>query len=66
MDDGLSKAVEAVKTKAKLAELLGLTPQAISYWDRVPLERLLDVERVTGVSRAVLRPDIFGPVRESA
>ena len=29
-------------------------------WSRVPAERVLTVESVTGVSRAVLRPDLYG------
>lgn len=38
-----------------------ITPQAISQWKKVPADRVLDVERVTGISRHELRPDIFGP-----
>lgn len=46
----------------KLAEACKVTPQAVSKWlqNGVPAERVLDVERVTGVSRHELRPDIFG------
>jgi hypothetical protein len=36
------------------------TPQAISQWKQVPVERVNDVEAVSGVSRNLLRPDIFG------
>jgi DNA-binding transcriptional regulator YdaS (Cro superfamily) len=42
-----------------LAELLGLSVQAVSQWDKIPVERCGDVERLTGVSRHVQRPDIF-------
>lgn len=31
---------------------------------RLPAERVLDIERITGISRHELRPDIFGPARE--
>lgn len=44
-----------------LAPALGLTPQAVSLWKRVPAERVLDVERITGISRHDLRGDVFGP-----
>lgn len=43
-----------------LAAYLGVSRQAIYQWKRVPAERVLRVERVTGVSRYDLRPDIFG------
>jgi Putative antitoxin of bacterial toxin-antitoxin system, YdaS/YdaT len=46
-------------TRKKLAVILGVTPGAISQWKRVPAERVLDVERATGVSRHTLRPDIY-------
>ena len=59
-----SEALERAKTKAGgaqgLSKLLGaITPQAISQWKRVPAERVLEVERVTGVSRSFLRPDLY-------
>lgn len=44
-----------------LAAELKVFPSAISQWTRVPAERVLDVERITGVSRHDLRPDIHGP-----
>lgn len=42
---------------------LGLSRGAVSQWDRVPAERVLDVERLTGVPREVIRPDLY--VREN-
>jgi DNA-binding transcriptional regulator YdaS (Cro superfamily) len=44
-----------------LAVALGITPGAISQWDRVPAERVLEVEKATGIPRQVLRPDVYGP-----
>lgn len=38
-----------------------LRPQAVSQWTQVPAERVLEVERITGISRHDLRPDVFGP-----
>lgn len=46
---------------SRLAEALGVFPSALSQWTQVPAERVLDVERLTGLSRHDLRPDIFGP-----
>ncbi len=65
---GLAKAIQATDNSiTRLAERLGLTPQAVARWDRVPAERCLDVEHATGVPREILRPDIYGdrPGRKS-
>lgn len=56
---------------AKLARALtdigkNISPQAISQWGEVPAERLLDVERVTGVPRQQLRPDLYEGMGEVA
>lgn len=68
MDETCKKTIEGFGGPGKLAAALGeITPQAISQWRKVPAERVLDVERLTGISRHELRPDIFGPApREAA
>jgi DNA-binding transcriptional regulator YdaS (Cro superfamily) len=53
------RAVAAVGGVTRLAEKIGVTRSAVSQWPRVPVERVLDVERVTGVPRHELRPDIY-------
>lgn len=61
MENALEKAKTAVGGPAALAKAIGgLSSQAVSQWKRVPAERVLDVERISGVSRHELRPDIFG------
>lgn len=62
MDDALDKAIKAAGGAAALARHLGITSQAISQWDRVPVTRAAAVERLTGIPRAELRPDVFGEV----
>ncbi len=57
----IRQAADSVGGVVKLSEALGLSRAAASQWDRVPAEHVLPVERLTGVSRHVLRPDIFGP-----
>lgn len=57
----LASAKEKAGGPAGLASKLGITSQAISQWRRVPVERVLDVERLTGISRTALRPDIYPP-----
>lgn len=61
MDSPLKKAIENAGGVAALARALNVTSQAISQWDRVPAERVIQVEVVTGVTRYDLRPDVFGP-----
>jgi DNA-binding transcriptional regulator YdaS (Cro superfamily) len=43
-----------------LAKRLGISQPAVSQWKQVPPARVREIERVTGISRFVLRPDIFG------
>jgi DNA-binding transcriptional regulator YdaS (Cro superfamily) len=43
----------------RIAEELGIRPQAVHAWHRVPITRVLDVERITGLSRHFLRPEIY-------
>lgn len=51
---------------SRLAEELGMFPSAISQWTQVPAERVLDVERITGLSRYRLRPDLYGAKQDAA
>jgi DNA-binding transcriptional regulator YdaS (Cro superfamily) len=57
--EALERAVANVGGQAKFARLIGVTAQAISQWDEVPPLRVLVVERVSGVSRHELRPDLY-------
>jgi Uncharacterized protein conserved in bacteria, prophage-related len=62
MDEALERAKKNVGGPAALAKALGgITSQAVSQWKKVPPERVIEVERISGVSRHELRPDIFGP-----
>ena len=42
-----------------IARVLNLTHSAVYQWLRVPSDRVVDIERLTGIPREVLRPDIF-------
>lgn len=58
-DPGLKAAIAAVGSQAKLGAAFGITAQAVSLWRRVPAERVVDVEKLTGIPRHVLRPDLY-------
>lgn len=62
----LEKAVAAVGSKSELARRLNVAVQSIQQWDRIPAERVHDVERVSGVPRHELRPDLYPKAREAA
>src|SRR5215813_8485628 len=59
-DPGLDQAIAVAGGVGALARKIGIAQPSVSNWSRVPAERVLTVEAVTGVSRAVLRPDLFG------
>lgn len=54
----------------KAATALGLgKPSVVANWrkrGRVPYQRVVEVERLTGISRHDIRPDVFGPAPEAA
>jgi DNA-binding transcriptional regulator YdaS (Cro superfamily) len=51
-----------------LASIFGVKKSTVCKWERrrVPAERVLDVERVTGISRHDLRPDLYPREPEAA
>ena len=58
-DSGLDEAVRAAVGVGALARQIGISQPSVSNWSHVPAERVLSVEAVTGVSRVVLRPDLY-------
>ena len=56
---GLQQAIDAAGGVSALARALGLSQPTVSAWRRAPSERVLAVEAATGVSRHVLRPDLY-------
>jgi DNA-binding transcriptional regulator YdaS (Cro superfamily) len=59
MDDGLREAINKAGGLRALARALGISQTSLAQWRRVPAERLVQVEAVTGIDRAVLRPDLY-------
>lgn len=58
-DPVVAEVIEKAGGVGILAEKLGVASQAISQWKRVPVLRVLDVERITEVPRTKLRPDVY-------
>jgi DNA-binding transcriptional regulator YdaS (Cro superfamily) len=46
-----------------LARELGIKGPSVGQWTRIPAERVLQIEAITGIDRAKLRPDLYGPKR---
>lgn len=63
-DPGLQAAIDAAGNISRLASRVDVTRAAISQWKRVPAERVLEIEQVTGVPRSTLRPDLYPGDRE--
>ncbi|MBP4001527.1 transcriptional regulator [Pseudomonas koreensis] len=56
------RAAKAAGSQSALARVLGCTPQNVQKWcasGRIPAERVLRIEQVTGVPRHELRPDLY-------
>jgi TorA maturation chaperone TorD len=59
-DQGLDLAIRAAGGVGALARKVGIAQPSLSNWNRVPAERVLAVESLTGIHRTTLRPDLFG------
>ena len=60
MDISIKEIAEKVGGVVALSKALGLSRGAVSQWKVVPLNRVKDVERISGIPRETLRPDFFG------
>jgi TorA maturation chaperone TorD len=65
-DAGLQRAIDAAGGIGALARALGIAQPSVSGWLRAPADRVSAIEAVTGVSRANLRPDLFGETSGTA
>lgn len=64
-DSALTEAIEQSGVTV-IAKRIGVTSQAVSQWQRVPVQHVLAIEELTGVGRSRLRPDIYPPAEEAA
>ena len=58
-DPGLHEAIDAAGGVSELARKIGISQPSVSNWNRIPAERVISVEAMTGVDRALLRPDLY-------
>lgn len=58
-DAGLERAIDAAGGIAQLARKIGIAQPSVSNWRTVPAQRVIAVEAATGLSRKVLRPDLY-------
>jgi DNA-binding transcriptional regulator YdaS (Cro superfamily) len=57
--EALDEAIKRAGGIRALSRLLGMAHQPIATWRIASVKRVLDIERLTGVSRHDLRPDIY-------
>jgi len=58
-EGGLEEAIRVAGGVGALARGLGISQPSVSNWQRVPADRVIAVEALTGVPRASLRPDLY-------
>jgi TorA maturation chaperone TorD len=58
-DAGLKLAIEAAGGVGALARGLGIRQPSVSSWVKIPADRVVAIESVTGVRREHLRPDLY-------
>lgn len=59
-DSGLDAAIRAAGGVSELARRIGISQPSVSNWTRIPADRIAAVETATNLSRATLRPDLYG------
>lgn len=61
-DTPIQRAVTAVGSQSALARLIGVTPQRVQQMvdtGRASHNRVIAIEKATGISRHELRPDLY-------
>lgn len=58
-DTIVDEAIAAAGGPSALCRELGIRPEATYSWKRIPAARVLQVEAASGISRHLLRPDLY-------
>lgn len=59
----LERAIKKAGGMSAFARALKLSRAAIYRWDKIPAERVVAIERATGIPREELRPDLYAGKR---
>ncbi|MBI1213590.1 MAG: hypothetical protein GC190_19200 [Alphaproteobacteria bacterium] len=60
----LKRAIGEIGGFAATGRLLDITRMAVSQWKVCPAQHVLEIEKHSGISRHVLRPDLYGKPRK--
>jgi hypothetical protein len=55
----LQEAIRHAGSQAALAKSLGVSKQAVQVWEIAPVRHVLKIEKLTGIPRRTLRPDVY-------
>jgi DNA-binding transcriptional regulator YdaS (Cro superfamily) len=58
-EEALQEAIRIAGGQSALGRELGVTQQAVFQWKQAPPQHVITIEDLTGISRDLLRPDIF-------
>ncbi len=61
--NNIKKIIEKAGGPPVIAKEIRTTKQNIHQWRQVPDIHVLDLERLSGISKHIIRPDIFGESR---
>jgi DNA-binding transcriptional regulator YdaS (Cro superfamily) len=62
-EDALQEAIREAGGRSALARELQVSKQAAQEWKTAPVRHVLEIERLTGVERSALRPDVYPPAK---
>lgn len=67
-NDIVSNVIAQAGGLRALGDALGVSYQAVQSWrrNRIPAERVLEIEHLTGIPRERLRPDLYGAYTPAA
>jgi DNA-binding transcriptional regulator YdaS (Cro superfamily) len=61
MFEAITQSIRRAGGGRALADQLGISFQAVYHWKKCPVFRTLEIERLTGIPKEQLRPDVYPP-----